>query len=345
MTMMKDNMNLAHLWQAWPIAGPWHLSPLSGGTNNLVWRVETSDRKRYVLHLFLDLSQLSRRRYEVALLSALSNIDLPFRLPLPIKTHKGEDIAFFEYGAEAQAFAILSPFLSGERPDRNDPTLASSGGVAMAVLDNALASLPEIIAPVGFEPTLSFGDYVHGYGYAPVPDPLTAVERLPIERDKARQIQSVFASVLKEVDDLYLRLPRQLLHMDYDPANIFMKDRRVTAIFDFEFAGIDLRVMELCVALSWWPLDLMGTGKEWEVMDALALAYLANFPLNKEELRAIPTLLRLRDTGSLVHRMGRYFTGIETDITMQRRVEHSLWREEWLVAHNKLLVQHIMSWN
>src|SRR5450631_615845 len=140
MIMMKDNTNLTQLWQAWPIAGPWHLLPLSGGTNNLVWRVETADGERYVLHLFPDLSQLSRRRYEAALLSALSHIDLPFRLPLPIKTHNGEDIASIEHGAETLAFAILSPFLPGERPDRNDPTLAFSGGVAMSVLDNTLVS-------------------------------------------------------------------------------------------------------------------------------------------------------------------------------------------------------------
>ncbi len=343
MTMMKDNINLAQLWQVWPIAGPWHLSHISSGTNNLVWRAEATDGEHYVLHLFPDLSQLPRRRYEATLLSALSNIDLPFRLPLPIKTHNGEDIAFIEHEAETLAFAILSPLLPGEHPDRNDPTLAFSGGVAMAVLDNTLASLPEIIAPAGFEPTLSFGDFVHGHG--PVSDPLVAMERLPIERDKVRQIQSIFASLLEDVDDLYLCLPQQLLHLDCDPANIFMEDRRVTAIFDFEFAGIDLRVMELCVALSWWPLYLMGTGKEWGVMDALARAYLAGFPLTEEELRAIPSVLRLRDAGSLVHRIGRYFSGLETDITIQRRVEHSLWREEWLVAHKKMLLQHAMSWS
>jgi homoserine kinase type II len=338
MTMMKDNMNLAHLWQAWPIAGPWHLSPLSGGTNNLVWSVETSDGERYVLHLFPDLTQFPRLDYETALLRALSSRDLPFRLPLPIKTHKGEDITFLE-----SAFAILSPFLPGKHPDRNDPTLASSGGVAMAALDNALVSLPKIVTPAGFEPTLSFGDLV--LGHAAVSDPLVAVERLPIEHDKAQQIQRILASVSEEVTDLYTRLPQQLLHMDYDPANIFMEKQRVTAVFDFEFAGIDLRAIELCVALSWWPVNLMGTGKEWEVIDALATAYLADFPLSTEELRAIPTLLRLRDAGSLIHRMERYFSGLETDSTIQRRIEHSIWREEWLIARNEMLLRHIMSWN
>lgn len=36
---MKGTIDLAQFWQVWPIAGPWHLSPLSGGTNNLVWRM------------------------------------------------------------------------------------------------------------------------------------------------------------------------------------------------------------------------------------------------------------------------------------------------------------------
>jgi homoserine kinase type II len=135
-----------------------------------------------------------------------------------------------------------------------------------------------------------------------------------------------------------------LLHLDYGPANIFMEDQQVTAVFDFEFAGIDLRVMELCVALSWWPVGLMGTGKEWEIMDALATAYVAGFPLREEELHAIPTVLRLRDVGSLVHRMGRYFAGMETDATMQKRAEHSLWRESWLVNHSTMLLHHAMAW-
>ena len=340
--MMKDTTDLAQLWRAWPIAGPWRLSPLSGGTNNLVWRAETADGERYVLRLFPDLSQLPRLRYEAALLSALSNENLPFRLPLLIRTHSGESVAFLEQEAETLAFATLSPFLPGERPDRNDPAIAPPAGAAMATLDNALADLPQIATPPGFERTFSYGGLLHGY--APVPDPLAAVERLPIERAKARQIQNMLASVLEKVPDLYARLPQQLLHLDYDPANIFMADRQVTAIFDFEFAGIDLRVMELCVALSWWPVNLMGTGKEWEIIDAFATAYVAGFPLSEEELLAIPEVLRLRDAGSLVHRMERYFAGLETDATMQQRAEHSLWREAWLIAHRENLLHHAMTW-
>ncbi len=83
---------------------------------------------------------------------------------------------------------------------------------------------------------------------------------------------------------------------------------------------------------------------DWEVMDAFATAYVAGFPLSEEELRAIPEVLRLRDAGSLVHRMERYFAGLEADATMQKREEHSLWREAWLAAHREMLRHHAMAW-
>jgi hypothetical protein len=67
---------------------------------------------------------------EAALLRALSNVDLPFRLSLPIRTQSGDSVAFLEQDSKMLAFATLSPFLPGKRPDRNDPSLASPAGTA-----------------------------------------------------------------------------------------------------------------------------------------------------------------------------------------------------------------------
>jgi len=36
--------------------------------------------------------------------------------------------------------------------------------------------------------------------------------------------------------------------------------------------------------------------------------------------------------------MERYFAGLETDVAMQQRVEHSLWREAWLITHREMLL-------
>ncbi len=139
-------------------------------------------------------------------------------------------------------------------------------------------------------------------------------------------------------------LPQQVLHRDYGPSNMLMDDERVTAILDFEFAGVDLRLFDLCVAISWWPVRLMGTGQEWELIDSFGRAYSASVPLSEAELLALPASLRMRDTTSLIWRIGRYIAGLESAKTIQERARHSLWREAWLLGNQGTLVEHALAW-
>ncbi len=340
--MVKNGMNVTNLWTAWPVAGPWHLSPLAGGTNNLVWHAEAADGQSYVLRLSFDMSLIPRIRFEAALLEALSDKQLPFLLPLPLRATNGDIIVLFEQEKGTPALATLYPLLPGSPPERNDPINASKAGSTLALLDNALATLPEIHPPGDFQSLPTFGELAQWHPL--VPDPLAEVEQLPIDGDQSKQIRAILTRVIESVGGLYVQLPQQLLHRDCDPVNILMDDQQVTAVLDFEFAGIDIRVVDVCVALSWWPINLMGTGREWELIDALGMAYVTNFPLSEEELLAIPDVLRLRDATSLVHRIGRYLAGLETDTRMQGRVKHSLWREEWLSANQGKLLHHAVAW-
>src|SRR5215469_985376 len=321
-------MDVSNLLAAWPLAGPWHISPLRGGTNNLVWHVETADGQSYILRLSSDITSIPRIRYEAALLHALTNKHLPFLLQLPLKANNGDILVLFEEETGIQALATLYPFLPGSPPDRNDYITASNAGSTLALLDVALATLPGINPPGGFQSLTTFGELARCHPL--VPDPLAAVEQLAIDRDQSRQIRTLLTTVMKKVPGLYAQLPQQLLHRDYDPGNILVDNQQVTAVLDFEFAGMDIRVLDLCVSLSWWPVNLMGTGKEWDLIDAFGTAYVTHSPLSQEELLAVPDVLRLRDATSLVHRIGRYFAGLETDDRMQDRVKHSLWREAWL---------------
>lgn len=166
----------------------------------------------------------------------------------------------------------------------------------------------------------------------------------PIHQEQVKQIRYILATVMETVDSLYSSLPQQLLHCDYAPSNILVHEKQITAVLDFEFAGMDLRVLELCVALSWCPVNVLGTGQEWSIINAFGTAYTSRFPLSEEEILALPSIWRLRDAASFVHRMGCYMAGLETDATMQDRVQHSLWREAWLSAHQEKLVQHALAW-
>lgn len=340
-------MDISDLWRVWPVAGPWHINPLPGGANNHVWRADAKDGQSYVLRLSPDLARIPHVYYEAEPLQSLSSKNLPFHLPVPLKTNSGDLVAHFEQEQSTPAFATLYHLLPGKLqdlpPERNNLQSASHAGLTLALLDAALATLPEIQLPPGFTLPFAFGELSSWHSLAP--DPLAAVEQLPIDHEQAGQIRTFLSNVVEDVPRLYARLPQQLLHRDYDPANILLDNHQVTAVLDFEFAGKDIRVLDLCVALSWWPSNLMGTGKEWDLIDTFGIAYTRQLPLNEEELLAIPSVLRLRDATSFVHRMGRYLAGIEPETRMQQRVQHSLWREAWLAAHQQTLLDRILAWN
>ncbi len=337
-------MDRENLWTAWPIAGPWRMFPLVGGTNSLVWGAEATDGQLFVLRVVPDTAQIPRLHHEAALLEALHNQGLPFLLPIPLKTKSGDSVVSFEQEDGTAALATLCPLLPGRLRDRDDRTISmtTSAASALAVLDRAFASLSEIQTPDNFRPLPTFGDLAHWHPL--VPDPLTAVERLSIPADQMRQIHDFLLAVLESVPDLYSRLPQQLLHRDYDSSNILIDGERVTAVLDFEFASRDIRILDLCVSISWWPINLFGTGDEWAVIDAFGQAYTRTYPLIEDELRALPAVWRMRDAASLVNRIGRYFAGQETEARIQNRVKHSLWREEWLSTNQDTLLWYALQW-
>ena len=80
------------------------------------------------------------------------------------------------------------------------------------------------------------------------------------------------------------------------------------------------------------------------MIDTFGKAYTCDFPLTMDELQAIPAALRLRDMASLMYRIRRYHSGLVTDTAMQKRVQHTLWREAWLSAHEGTLLRYTSTW-
>lgn len=338
-------MNVSNLFDIltnWPVEAATALTPLAGGTNNRAWLVTTAGQTAYVLRLISGTIDLPRFRYEAALLAALCDKGLPFQLPLPLQARSGDMLVLVEQENAEPAIATLTPFLPGKIPERNAVNSARVG-VALAQLDAALATIPESALPANSEATrFSYGNLYHCHPQ--ISNPFTAAEQL-LEPDQVKPIQAIFQQSLADWETLAAQsLPRQLLHRDCGPGNVLMENGQVTTILDFEFADMDLRIFDLCVALSWWPVRLMGSGREWELINAFGRAYTELVPLNEAELRALPATLRMRDTTSLVYRMGRYLAGLESTKTLQERVQHSLWREAWLSANSETLLQHALAY-
>lgn len=340
--MQIQESDLFNLLMGWPIEPPETLTPLSGGTNNRAWLVETTRKTSYVLRLTAGIADLPRVRYEAALLGALRGTPLPFYLPLPLLTTTGDILLLVRLDHTEQAIATLTPFLPGHIPDRNAANIAHAGA-ALAQLDTALATIPPSALPpnegsAGF----LYGDLAHCHPL--VSDPLATVEQV-LPPAQARALTRILEQAQRDWEILTTRdLPQQVLHRDCGPGNMLMEGERITAILDFEFAGVDRRVFDLCVAISWWPVRLMGTGQEWELIDSFGRAYTAYVPLTAEELLALPAALRMRDTTSLIYRIGRYIAGQESAQVVQERARHSLWRETWLQANQETLLQHALTW-
>ncbi len=123
-----------------------------------------------------------------------------------------------------------------------------------------------------------------------------------------------------------------------------MEATTVTAVLDFEFCTFDLRALDLVVALSWWPVELLGSGQEWALISALAMGYASQIQLTADEIAALPIVLQMRSVGSLHHRMERYRQGLDSADFLRRRIAQTLWREDWLAANRAQLLEMAAGW-
>ncbi|GCE31397.1 hypothetical protein KDA_68810 [Dictyobacter alpinus] len=335
-------MDVSKIWMAWPVQGPCSLTPLTGGTNNHVWRMDAADGQSYTLRVAPNATHIPRMRYEASVLQALSLTDLPFLLPVPIPALNGDILVPVIAGDASGPMATLAAFLPGARSELSTPERAHEAGAALALLDRALVSLSVASPPADARTLLPFGYLAERNPL--LPDLVAALEQLPVGHELIQQLQTTLIQHLAGIDELYATLPQQLLHRDLDPSNLLIDEHGVTAILDFEFAATDIRVLDLSVSLSWWPVSRMGTGTEWEIIDPLGQAYISIFPLTETELAAIPAMMRMRQFASLQHRIGRYLSGLEQVETIQEVLEFAQWRFTWLANQQHTLIEHALGW-
>jgi homoserine kinase type II len=324
-------VDLALLQRAWGIAGPWRAEPLTRGTNNSVLRVEAPTGS-YVLRGYSNTTDTARLRFERAVLAQLSEAHLPFALPTPLPALDGSYAVETE-NKRGAVLATLTRYIPGQPPDRDNLDQATAAGDALGQLTLALAALDIPAEGIGWR---SSGDLARCHPL--VPDPPAAFAELPLPNEKRQRLIAGYAWLIARIPDLYARLPQQLVHEDFDPGNVLMEGTRVTGVLDFEFCARDLRVMDLTVALTWWPVRQYGTGAEWPIIAALARGYARHITLIDDEIAAFPTLFRLRAYTSLIHRLGRSRQGLSTVEEALDRAEAAINREDWVHSNGVRLI-------
>jgi hypothetical protein len=97
-------------------------------------------------------------------------------------------------------------------------------------------------------------------------------------------------------------LPELVIHCDYHPGNLKFEDGHVTALFDFDWSKIDLRVFDVGLALFYffagWGGDLDGCLR-LEPLGIFLQAYQERLrnsqgigPLSKDEPCYLPAMIR-----------------------------------------------------
>jgi len=217
---------LLKLLEAWPIAGPWQLSALRGGINNLTWRVEATDGHAYILRLNPDMGRIAHARYEAAVLEVLSQQQLPFLLPCPIKGRDGDVIVPLERETELLA-SLRWPLCYQDIIQKIEVTLflpltRRCAGQFRSRKWLLFQNLP--FSEVD-QPNSSFGDLAHIHPQ--VPDPLAALQTSSRCSRTSEAAPKVLEALCEKLPDLCDRLPQQVLHSDYDPSNILVDQHRL----------------------------------------------------------------------------------------------------------------------
>jgi len=298
----------------WPIAAT-AIRRSEHGLNNDSYFV-TAREGEFVARVYRNTADPARVRDEHDLLARLAQQELPFRVPVPLKTSDGDTLAVLET-ADGPRLASLSERIPGE-PAPLDVPNARLAGRALAQLDGAFGRLD---LPVRQPATLRD---VHPL----VPEPLAALDELDIGA-RADPVRAVLDRVIAEHDALVASLPRQLIHGDFAFPNTLVEARKVTGMLDFEFAGADHRAADVAGAL--YVIAVRSDPRQtWAVLDAFLAGFRRSLEIDPLEAAAVPSLMLRRASFGLVHWIGRWRQGIAPRDEPLARVDRTTRFAAWL---------------
>ena len=126
---------------------------------------------------------------------------------------------------------------------------------------------------------------------------------------------------------------------------MLLEGQHVTGVLDWEFSTVDLRAMDVAVALLWWPRAPRGSERSWAIMDAFGQGYSGYGRLTIDELEALPSLMRLRIVATLLHRFGRYLAGRDPEDRLVQRISWTLSVDDWISSTGKELCRRARVWS
>ena len=221
-------------WATKVLADTWGVEVVScdrvviSAGNALVWM--TSPTGRMILKCSVRPSLFARLANVARLTSWLDGCGLPVSAPRPALTG--------DLQVERDGFSIgLQSVVEGSMLDADHPAQVRAAGAVLARLHLALAEYPDAggLGPGGHADSTPLRTRVEGWLHSPAAD-----YAAPGAESLRRRLASLPSGATLP--------PPQLVHLDIRSANLLCDGDRISAILDFEEAGIDHPVDDLAKA-------------------------------------------------------------------------------------------------
>ncbi|MBY0147492.1 phosphotransferase [Neobacillus niacini] len=332
MTLQKNTYIDEVLAQYFP-AGSWVTWVGQSGANNTTRFVSVGD-DQYVLRIYETHQDEVKVEYEHGILVALAEMPLTFSIPLPVRSREGRTIV----RTRDEKLAGLFRYLDGANPTLDELPEIHSFGRTVGQLSASLVQV-QINQRPAYRP---YYEIENTHPRCSLQDVLSFCQFPPREfSEQTADLLVIFnqlTSFLEQVASLR-QLPHQLVHGDLNASNVLVNEEGiVSAVLDFEFVTKDLRVMEMAVCLS----DFIQPSEEAALIlakiDAFLSGYGQTIKLTEAEIEAIPVLIQLRSLDVFIHFLGRYLDQVSTIDIVQKYIEKSAERCNWITDNKNHLI-------
>lgn len=314
--MTAELPDVRSLLAEWGLPATAALTRPGRGTNNHTVIVTDGDR-RFVLRISQNLTD-DQVRAEHRLLARLRQAGLPFAVPEPLPALGGESLVPASAGP-----ATLTAWLPGVRPELTDTAAMARLGRTAGLLSRALAAIPPQDAPHNWVTAA----HVH----PDVPDAGELCRDL-IAAGADPALVALLERQAAAGQEPAASLPVQVVHGDLAASNLLAAGPggAITAVLDFEIAGLSARIQELAVTLS--QSGALERPDWRQQAGALAAGYSSAAGLTGAEIAALPGLLAGRAVGTVLWRAGRWRLGQAQLPEVTARLEELGRTVSWLAA-------------
>jgi homoserine kinase type II len=314
--------DVVELLGAWSFLGNLTVQPTNQGTVNTTFFVETQ-AGNFVLKLYNDTITNAQIKYEHSLLAHLKSCNLSFAVPAPIATLLGETFILVNQNNSLLRVALL-PFISGQSAERKNLAHTYAVGQVLGELHHALA---EFDSKGEMAQLPAWGDLFHIHPL--VTDPLVALQSLKLPLKEQQYIIKFLTKIIEAAPNLYKMLPVQTTHADYLSPNILLIGNRVVGVLDFEFATLDLRLMDFVAALDHFARFSWQETPHWEFVETFSAGYSKHISLISAEVEALALVWRLQRASCIIYWTGWFLEGKATRQSVIDAVTNTILLEEW----------------